>query len=276
MKDYALFRYWIVERHAIWERRLLGCPKPWTLDAILQSYRFCNAYRELDTVTEWITDNWRSPHAHDPDLWFAMCVARLINWPDTLQALGYPVPWNAARFVAVLHARKATGKAFGGAYIVSTNGHKMDKAEYLAQHVLTPLWSSRAALRPHAGDTLGAFHTRLQEFNGMGSFMAAQVVADVKYVMPLRNASDWFIWAASGPGSRRGLNRLLGRETGAPWREADWRAELFKLHTRILTDLPKHMPSLHAQDLQNCLCEFDKYMRVKLGEGKPRAGYPGT
>ncbi len=27
---------------------------------------------------------------------------------------------------------------------------------------------------------------------------------------------------------------------------------------------------LHAQDLQNCLCEFDKWMRVRLGEGKPK------
>ena len=27
---------------------------------------------------------------------------------------------------------------------------------------------------------------------------------------------------------------------------------------------------LRAQDLQNCLCEFDKWMRVRLGEGKPK------
>jgi hypothetical protein len=27
------------------------------------------------------------------------------------------------------------------------------------------------------------------------------------------------------------------------------------------------------QDWQNVMCEFDKYMRVKLGQGRPRAGY---
>ena len=27
---------------------------------------------------------------------------------------------------------------------------------------------------------------------------------------------------------------------------------------------------LHAADLQNCLCEFDKMERVRLGEGKPK------
>jgi hypothetical protein len=36
------------------------------------------------------------------------------------------------------------------------------------------------------------------------------------------------------------------------------------------------MPQLHAQDLQNCLCEFDKYERVRLGEGRPKAKYNGV
>ena len=35
------------------------------------------------------------------------------------------------------------------------------------------------------------------------------------------------------------------------------------------------MPMIHAQDLQNCLCEFDKYERVRLNEGRPRSNYPG-
>jgi len=35
------------------------------------------------------------------------------------------------------------------------------------------------------------------------------------------------------------------------------------------------MPKIHMQDLQNCLCEFDKYERVRLGEGRPRNGYRG-
>lgn len=33
---------------------------------------------------------------------------------------------------------------------------------------------------------------------------------------------------------------------------------------------------LSAQDLQNCLCEFDKYERVRLGEGRPKQLYPGV
>lgn len=271
----------VKERHAIWKRRADGKPKPWTQDPILQSYRFCNVYRELDTVTQWITENWRRPNAADPNLWFAMCVARLINWPDTLGQLGHPLPWRPNWFVKVVQARQGRGeKAFGGAYIVSTNGRAMDKAEYLAGHVLNPLWSNRKTIAPKAGDTLDAFHERLMRHDGMGSFMAAQVVADLKYANPsLMKAPDWSTWASSGPGSRRGLNRVLGRDTDAPWREQDWRAKLAELQGAV--NAPKviraaGLPSeLHAQDLQNCLCEFDKYERTRLGAGRPRATYPG-
>ena len=31
----------------------------------------------------------------------------------------------------------------------------------------------------------------------------------------------------------------------------------------------------NMQDLQNCLCEFDKYVRVYNGEGTPRSRYDG-
>ena len=87
----------IVARHSIYDRRAKGDHKPWTDDEILQRYRFCNVYRELDTVTQWIADNWRRPHAGDQDLWFAMAVARWVNWPETLEDIGYPVPWKAKR-----------------------------------------------------------------------------------------------------------------------------------------------------------------------------------
>ena len=46
------FWYWINERHQIYLRKQAD-PKgwPWTSDPILQEYRFCNVFRELDTVT---------------------------------------------------------------------------------------------------------------------------------------------------------------------------------------------------------------------------------
>src|SRR5262249_18779976 len=138
--------------------------------------------------------------------------------------------------------------------------------------VLDKLWARRKQLRPRKDDTLLGFYARLRDMDGFGSFMAAQVVADVKYVEPLRSARDWYTFAAPGPGSKRGLNRVLGRPTEATWRDDDaWRAALGKLHEAITPELERMgLGNLHAQDLQSCLCEFDKYERARLGEGTPK------
>jgi len=268
--------YFIKERHAVYMRRFLEQPRPWTKDPLLQMYRFCNIYRELDAVTVWIAKNWREKHKDDKDVWFAMCVARWINLPETLDDLGYPKTWNPEKFRATMERRKRNHqKLVNGAYMITTHGDKQPLPEFLTG-LFTTLWSRRAELRPRAGDTLKSFTERLASVHHFGTFMAAQVTADVKYTTCLADATDWWTWAASGPGSRRGLNRVLGRPLNAPWSEEEWLFELQKLHATVNKVIEKlGYPRLHAQDLQSCNCEIDKYLRAKNGEGRPKSRYPG-
>lgn len=271
------FVSFIKEREHVRVLKEAGQPQPWTADPILAAHRFCNIQREDDKVTRWVAARWRKPNESDPDVWFAMAVARHINLPETLGPMGYPVPWNPEAFLWAVRMRREYGfSAYNAAYMIraSRGPEWEDKAAYLAKAVLSNLWEKREELRPIAGDTLEAFHTRLQAQFGLGSFMAAQVVADTKYVGPLTAASDWWDFAASGPGSRRGLNRLLGRDVKSPWKEAEWRDELRKLREQLRPRLQlEGLPNLHAQDVQNCLCELDKYMRAYVGEGRPKQRY---
>lgn len=267
----ALIAY-VAERWSIQQRRESSLPPPWTDDPILRTYRFCCVQREDDRVTRWIAANWREPHAADPDVWFAMVVARLTNSISTMEELGWPLPWNRDRFVDVLRARRERGEAaFGSAYMITTSSYPGEKVVHLADLVLGPLWHNREIARPRAGDTLTSYHATIGQFFGLSSFMAAQVVADAKYVAPLSDARDWHTFAASGPGSRRGLNRVLGRAVDAHWREDDWRLALGRLREALLPRLAERgLPELHAQDVQNVLCELDKYLRAKNGEGRPK------
>ena len=267
--------YWIGERERIRIRRANGDPPPWTDDPILREWRFCNVRREDDYTTRWIAANWREPHADDPDLWFVMVVARFVNWTDTLAELGYPVPWDPEHFLAVMHARKERDEVcFGPAYNIPNFGSATPKPETLVQQVFAPLWGplTRKRLRLRDDNSLHSYYGQLKGENGLASFMSGQIVADLKYVSPLKHARDWMTFAAPGPGSRRGLNRVLGRPVDAPWRDDDtWRAAFRKLREQIMPELERiGLGDLHAQDLQNCLCEFDKYERVRLGEGKPK------
>jgi hypothetical protein len=271
--DTSPLAYFIEERNAIYLRRAAGEPAPWTKDPILQEWSFCNVRREDDRVTRWIAANWREPFADNPDLWFAMVVARFVNWPATLAEIGFPLPWNREHFLAVMAARAARGdKLYGPAYMIHADQNYATTAEYQAANVFTPLWKARERLRPTPGLTLQRYFTRLSDFHGFGGgFMPAQVIGDLKYVEPLRSAPDWTTFVVSGPGSRRGLNRVLGRDKDAKWTEGEWRRQFDRLRELIQPELERlGLGDLHAQDLQNCLCEMDKMERVRLGEGKPR------
>jgi hypothetical protein len=290
------FVQFIVARHSIFLARQRMQTKPWTENPILQRYRFCNVYRELDTVTQWITQNWREPlsKSGDPNLWFWMLVARLVNHPDTLLRLQTHMrhaktgewKWKPDQFISTIESAQFHGrKAWGGAYIVSTNGRQMPKALYIATDVLDPAWKHRKDIQPRQHDTLASFCARLMALNGVQGFIAGQVIADAKYGDEyLAESTDWRTFAVSGPGSKRGLNRVMDDYPNAPWKEERWHhylvilreetnAALAKLHKKGAAD---DYPPLHAQDIQNCLCEFDKYERVRLGEGKPRSTYPGV
>lgn len=273
MRTADLCRF-IKERESIRVKKEAGLPRPWTKDPILGTYRFCNVHREDDAVTRWIAEHWREPGNGYEDLWFAMVVARLFNLPRTLEQV--PLEWLVDKWEPnhlreLLKIGRETGPIFNGAYIVSTNGKSMDKVDYLIDCVLTPMWEVRYNWRPKAGMKLQLYHSMLMEFDGLGSFMAAQVVADMKYVEPLKSAPDWHDWAASGPGSRRGLNRVCDRPLDQSWPGNTWLLSLQGLHLAVEAKLP--LIPMHAQDLQNCLCEFDKYERARLGEGRPKQIY---
>jgi 5-hmdU DNA kinase, helical domain len=274
--------HFIKERHSIYLKRQKGLPKPWTSDPILQTYKFCNVYRELDTVTIWIRKNIREPYAKHPNLWFMLCVARQINWPDTLQELmdkgAWPTKsWDAEKACRIMIARQESGKqTYTGAYILRADRSKTPKPNYTCKGVLEGLWKDRAKISKNMHGTLADAHAALMQYDGWGSFLAAQVIADLKHTPRLINAPDWLTWAASGPGSKRGLNRVLGRPVNNPWKEEEWLKEAQKLNKEIAPHLKKWgYPRLHAQDWQNVLCEVDKYIRVKNGEGKPRSLYNG-
>ena len=115
-----------------------------------------------------------------------MVIARFVNWPDTLAELGFPLPWKPEHFLAVLNAPKARASPASVPPTTSaTAAASIPKPEYLAQQVFAPLWSRREKLRWREDDCLQSFYGRLKEMNGLRSFMAAQVVADSKYVPSL-------------------------------------------------------------------------------------------
>jgi len=111
---------------------------------------------------------------------------------------------------------------------------------------------------------------------GIQSFIAGQVSADLTYLRnQLDSAIDLYSWAPMGPGSQRGLNRLYQRTISKKFTEERFNQELTEIRS-ILIDSNNKLKDLTLHDCQNIMCEFDKYQRVKTGEGKPRQNYKPT
>jgi hypothetical protein len=108
--------------------------------------------------------------------------------------------------------------------------------------------------------------------SGLGPFMTAQLVADLKYLPFMRDVPDWWTWAEPGPGSMRGMNVLLGRPMFQSWKASEWLLEVQALRATENERLPELGP-FHAQDTQNHLCEFSKFTKVALNLGRPRQIY---
>jgi hypothetical protein len=258
--------YWINERERIRRLKASGAPRPWSPDDVFQTTYFTNVHREDDRVTRWIRGNWNFDHKNYE---FAMVMARIINKPETLEALGFPFHWDSDTFLETMDYLKESGATvWGNAYIYSTNGKPIEKA----RHAAGMLTSVHCGL-PVQGyrPTLAAYHGALMRFDGLGSFLAAQVVADLKNTdfHPLAKAEDWWTWAAPGPGSLRGLTWILGEKVTP----STFTGAIEKVYAAVLPKVMEHVGRICMQDFQNCLCEFDKYMRVKTGTGRSKRMY---
>jgi hypothetical protein len=109
--------------------------------------------------------------------------------------------------------------------------------------------------------------------------MAYEVVTDLRHSIHLQNAEDIMTWANAGPGAQRGLNRIHGRPLNQTIKKDVLNMEmkdLLDISDEVAGMLNTNVPRLEMREIEHCLCEYDKYERVRLGEGRPRAKYKYT
>lgn len=295
-----MFWHWINERHGIYFERQRGESWPWTDDEILQTYKFTNVFRELDRVTVWIKKQFRQPLVDmevDADIiFFNMAMCRYFNWPDTLDRIGIIHDWDPKEVESVLRDMEEDDKKiFTGAYMLTgmLGGDKITQAVW---KVLDPLWWKRQEVAPRQGDTLQEAFEKIAKGNpGYGPFLAYEIVSDLRWTPALWEAEDILTWANAGPGAMRGVNRLLGipvgwhptkkRKSGrrakwpvkvlSPEEYVDCMRDLLEMKDEYLGSIFHHYdtPPFEMREIEHSLCEFDKYMRVKLGQGRPRAKF---
>lgn len=289
--------YWIRERHHIYLHKQQGKPKPWTNDEILQSYFFTNPYRENDKTTVWFRQNVREPLRNESKVLAATIIFRWFNKVETGKALFKYTPTDSVgerratldtSLLCSWDSRKAKRllskleKPFTGAFMIPARpgSNKIEHVCECIDLVVGCPSDEKSLLQGIKNSTLEHAHSQLVQYPYLGGFMAYEVVTDLRHTHILENASDIMTWANPGPGCARGLWRLRGKSfQGVPaahgckppdgWLE-QMRALLPRVNRRI-----RGCPKFEMRDLEHSLCEFDKYSRVLLGEGRAKRRYQG-
>ncbi len=283
-EELNVFLYWVDERHRIYLRKDSGKVRPWTRNTILNEYRFTNPFRENDRVTKVLrskinkSDNIKS-------IFKKIVIFRMFNWPDTYNTLwrsGLVNRWDTEKAISLLTDRKERGyKTFTGAYIITNSGSREPKINLVCKAIGDILDDSECILRSIRHDnSLEESVLILSSYSMIGNFVGYELVTDLRHTRILDRATDIYTWANPGPGARRGTHRILfGTERGQLPKKTKVDYQVFMQDLMRLTQNKLGGKSIfknvlfEMRDIEHSLCEFDKYMRVSNGEGRPRGKY---
>lgn len=266
--DAALaFVGFVESRHEAWENRQGGLPTPWTSDPIVASRKFTNVFRAIDYGSQFLIRELL-----EPDLSPADVLARCFLYRHT----NLPSAWRAYREEAGFYPtidelddlrefwkryRGEGNQVFSGAYMIypqsSTPGtDKSDSVISLTQRLFQEESEDNIVLDFYTQETQKERFGIFRQNKGVADFMSMQILTDWGYSEQCgEDLEDEFV--VGGPGAVKGA-RALDREA---------RTSDVILWARDAVYASPNCPEIHngrkpsLMDIQNCLCEFSKYVR---------------
>lgn len=269
--------YWrfAAERQAVFLRRAKGMAGPWSSNPVLAQYKFTNAYRASDRVSQYLIRHviYRDDLPRDPkEIYFRILLFKLFNKIETWQLLEQAVgpivaeTYQFSRYDAVLSRAMQAGKRiYSAAYIMPPGVGAFGMAAKHQNHLLLlermmandlPAKLTSARSMQQAFELLRAYPT-------IGDFLAYQFVTDINY-SEITNFSE-MDFVVPGPGARDGLKKCFADPGGL--NDAELIRLMVDLQEREFERLGLVFEGLwgrrlHLIDCQNLFCEVDKYARV--------------
>lgn len=268
-------------RQEVFFNRLSGKDFPWSNDYILNQYKFTNAYRASDRVSQYLIRNviYNTELPSCPkEVLFRILLFKLFNkietWEHLVQNLG-SITWEQYSFK---HYDKILDKAissgqriYSAAYIMpsvqSRFGFQRKHSNHLKLIEMIIEKNTEEVLM-EAKRMQQAFQI-LKQFPGLGDFLAYQLLIDINYSEILNFSESEFV--VPGPGAKGGISKCFTNTAGLSEVEIiklvtdrqELEFERLGLKFRDLWGRP-----LQLIDCQNLFCEVDKYSRVKHPEIK--------
>ncbi len=303
MTDLISFYEFIYDRQNVWHNRfVLNRPAPWTDDAILRDFRFCNVYRELDGGTLAITRHITGSDIAPVDKLLNIIAYRIFNRRDTFErtfnGLLHADSFDFAHYESRLDA--LDGPLFSNAYLIASHPvhpeYRPHDKHVQVLFMLRDLIPDLPKILDRLGTSDGATGLKIIEQNipFAGPFLAGQILLDCTYSRDAKGVADIVPYTSNdflvvGPGAHWGLEILFGSKlspdaANARCRELHAAQEIEFERLRQLTgkdwdDVRWKNPDypggryLSLHDIQNSLCEYRKYTRLTSGAKAKRRYY---
>jgi len=281
----STFWHWINERHHVYLRKERGVEKPWTADKVLQEWKFTNVFRQLDRGTIALKNMLkRLPDDASPELiaWTIIWY-RLFNLDEHADDLAPGYMEHPDGLGAFLKTKQSNGKKiFTGAHMTTGVAGEDKLTTYsTAVRIAYAKANEIVDVCAQTNSLERVFKFLKDNLYMVGPFVAYEIVCDFRFTMLLDCAGDILTWANVGPGAKRGMKRL-GFEPSVETMCKLYDAALDQLGKHLVPHLPSRFtdesadyPPFELREIEHSLCEFDKYERVRLEQGRPRQRYPG-
>lgn len=269
--------YWrfAAMRQEVFFNKLKNVPPPWTSDPILNTYKFCNAYRVSDRVSQYLIKNViydENRSKNEEEVLFRILLFKIFNKIETWEYLESKIGnyITLSNFDLDVYSN-ILQEAMDLGYVIYTSAYMScaskefgyDKKHQNHLALIDKMVCQDRVINPivKAKNLEEIFHI-LASYPLLGKFMAYQLATDINYSEVINFDENSFTIA--GPGAERGINKCFIDTQGKSYADVIyWMTEnqenefqRLGLNFQSLWGRP-----LKAIDCQNLFCETDKYCR---------------
>lgn len=274
---YDTYWHFAVERQAIFFRRFTGKLFPWTGDPILREYKFTNAYRASDRVSQFLIRHviYDGDQSRE-EIFYRILLFKLFNRIETwellrreLGAIAY-AEHSFERIDKILTRAIQNGSRIYSAAYIMPSGHSSfnyGRKHRMHLRLIETMMAAELPDRLRDVSTMGKAFELMRSYPTIGDFLAYQYVTDLNYSLLTKFSEMEFV--VPGPGARNGIRKCFTDLGGLS------ETEIIKVVTdrqeKEFQRLGLDFQSLWGRplqliDCQNLFCEVDKYARLKHPE----------
>jgi hypothetical protein len=258
-------------RQDIFHRRVRGQGQPWTDDPVLLEYRFTNAYRASDRVSQYLIREVIYASDQDPEeVVFRVLLFKFFNKVATWELLQRTFGQLTLANFSIDDYDRTLSDAFcrgqriySAAYIMPAAMPGVARKHRTHLLLLKQMIDDRLAERLASCRTMRDGYELLLSYRGIGGFLAYQLITDLNYADVLNFSEMEFV--VPGPGAASGMAKCfsdIGDYSPSEVIRLVTESQQAEFEARGLSFQDLWGRPLQLIDCQNLFCEVDKYSRV--------------